>query len=54
MAYMRVMTIPFVKMHGCGNDFVILDERRHTHGIDPVAPPLSPTAIPGSVATSLS
>jgi diaminopimelate epimerase len=23
------MTIPFVKMHGCGNDFVILDGRPH-------------------------
>ena len=24
---MRRMTIPFVKMHGCGNDFVIVDQR---------------------------
>src|ERR1700712_5477542 len=29
------MTIPFVKMHGCGNDFVILDERRRPLGITP-------------------
>jgi diaminopimelate epimerase len=36
MGYMRVMTVPFVKMHGCGNDFVILDERVHVLRIDPV------------------
>jgi diaminopimelate epimerase len=35
MLYMRIMTIPFVKMHGCGNDFVILDERFRTLAIDP-------------------
>lgn len=29
------MTTPFVKMHGCGNDFVILDERRHAAGLTP-------------------
>ena len=29
------MTTPFVKMHGCGNDFVILDERAHPVGITP-------------------
>jgi diaminopimelate epimerase len=28
------MTTPFVKMHGCGNDFVILDERPRALGID--------------------
>lgn len=28
------MTISFVKMHGCGNDFVILDERAHRFGVD--------------------
>jgi diaminopimelate epimerase len=33
---MRAMTIPFVKMHGCGNDFVILDARAHSLGITPV------------------
>jgi diaminopimelate epimerase len=34
--YIRGMTTPFVKMHGCGNDFVILDER-------PTPLPLTPT-----------
>jgi diaminopimelate epimerase len=29
------MTIPFVKMHGCGNDFVIVDGRPHPLGITP-------------------
>jgi diaminopimelate epimerase len=29
------MTIPFVKMHGCGNDFVILDERARGPGVTP-------------------
>ena len=29
------MTIGFVKMHGCGNDFVILDQRAHRLGIGP-------------------
>ncbi|MEA2773907.1 MAG: diaminopimelate epimerase [Acetobacteraceae bacterium] len=33
MLYMRLMTIPFVKMHGCGNDFVILDERARALGL---------------------
>ena len=27
--------IPFVKMHGCGNDFVIIDRRRHAVEITP-------------------
>jgi diaminopimelate epimerase len=35
MPYMQGMTIPFVKMHGCGNDFVIFDERAHALGITP-------------------
>jgi diaminopimelate epimerase len=35
MLYMRVMTIPFVKMHGCGNDFVILDARSHGIAMSP-------------------
>ena len=30
------MTIPFVKMHGCGNDFVILDARTRSLDITPV------------------
>lgn len=34
MPYMRCMTIPFIKMHGCGNDFVIFDERTVTLGIN--------------------
>ena len=29
------MTTPFVKMHGCGNDFVILDERPLPLGLTP-------------------
>jgi len=33
--YIRAMTIPFVKMHGCGNDFVILDGRAKSLGITP-------------------
>jgi diaminopimelate epimerase len=32
---MRAMTIPFVKMHGCGNDFVILDGRAKSLGMTP-------------------
>ena len=27
------MIIDFIKMHGCGNDFVILDERAHKLGL---------------------
>jgi diaminopimelate epimerase len=30
------MTIPFVKMHGCGNDFVILDARTRSLDMTPV------------------
>jgi diaminopimelate epimerase len=33
MLYMHAMTIPFVKMHGCGNDFVILDDRSRAFAI---------------------
>jgi diaminopimelate epimerase len=29
------MRVPFVKMHGCGNDFVIFDERRGALGLTP-------------------
>ena len=29
------MTICFVKMHGCGNDFVILDQREHRFDVEP-------------------
>jgi diaminopimelate epimerase len=36
MLYIRAMTIPFLKMHGCANDFVILDERSHVIGVSPV------------------
>jgi diaminopimelate epimerase len=31
------MGIPFVKMHGLGNDFVLLDERAGSFGLDPTA-----------------
>ena len=27
------MRVPFTKMHGCGNDFVVLDERTHPLGL---------------------
>jgi diaminopimelate epimerase len=33
--YIRRMIIDFVKMHGCGNDFVILDERPRPLGLTP-------------------
>ncbi len=29
------MRVPFVKMHGCGNDFVVLDERAASLGLTP-------------------
>jgi diaminopimelate epimerase len=29
------MTTPFLKMHGCGNDFVVLDERAGALGLSP-------------------
>jgi diaminopimelate epimerase len=29
------MNVAFVKMHGCGNDFVILDERAHSRALTP-------------------
>ena len=29
------MTTPFIKMHGCGNDFVIFDERTGSLGLTP-------------------
>lgn len=29
------MKIPFVKMHGLGNDFVLLDQREHHYGLAP-------------------
>jgi diaminopimelate epimerase len=35
VTYIPPMTIRFAKMHGCGNDFVILDERRHPAGLTP-------------------
>jgi diaminopimelate epimerase len=34
---MRAMATPFVKMHGCGNDFVILDARAHGLVLTPYA-----------------
>lgn len=30
------MQIPFTKMHGLGNDFVVLDEREHAYGLSRV------------------
>jgi diaminopimelate epimerase len=33
--YIRPMIASFVKMHGCGNDFVILDERSKPLGLTP-------------------
>ncbi len=35
MLYSLGMTVRFVKMHGCGNDFVILDERQVVLGVTP-------------------
>src|ERR1700692_4039622 len=34
-AYIRSMAIRFVKMHGCGNDFVVIDERTGSFGLTP-------------------
>ena len=46
---------PFVKMHGLGNDFVVLDARAARFRLDDrPAPPRSPTATPASAATSSS
>ena len=33
--YNRAMFTPFTKMHGCGNDFVIMDERAFPLGLTP-------------------
>lgn len=33
--YKRAMDIPFLKMHGCGNDFVVIDERPAPLGLTP-------------------
>src|SRR5580692_10479158 len=35
MLYMRAMVTSFVKMHGCGNDFVILDDRSRVLAMTP-------------------
>ncbi len=32
---MRGMIVPFIKMHGCGNDFVVFDERRQPLDLSP-------------------
>lgn len=37
MAYMRVMQVPFLKMHGLGNDFVVLDGRAEARALPPEA-----------------
>jgi diaminopimelate epimerase len=34
-AYIRSMLARFVKMHGCGNDFVVFDERAGSLGLTP-------------------
>src|SRR5271155_1400396 len=34
-AYIRSMRVPFLKMHGCGNDFVMFDERAGPLGLTP-------------------
>ena len=34
-AYIRSMRARFVKMHGCGNDFVVFDERAGSLGLTP-------------------
>ncbi len=39
-----MLTIPFLKMHGCGNDFVVMDAR---------APDLAPTGQPCAASTAL-
>ena len=51
----RPMLARFVKMHGCGNDFVVFDERAAPLGLTP-APgrARSPTGAPASAATSSS
>ena len=35
MAYMTAMPIPFVKMHGAGNDFVVIDQRAEPFEFSP-------------------
>ena len=39
------MTFPFVKMHGCGNDFVILDARAAALGTNPGMSPARAAAL---------
>jgi diaminopimelate epimerase len=34
-AYIMFMRVRFLKMHGCGNDFVVLDERAGSFGLTP-------------------
>ena len=46
---MRRMTIPFVKMHGCGNDFVIVDQRSRSD--DDQRSRLEVSLCPGPVVT---
>ena len=41
-------------MHGCGNDFVVLDERAAPLGLTPAGPPRWRIGAPASAATSLS
>jgi diaminopimelate epimerase len=47
------MRVPFIKMHGLGNDFVVLDGRAQPlPALTGPSPARWPTAAPGSAATS--
>jgi diaminopimelate epimerase len=46
------MRVSFIKMHGLGNDFVVLDARAGPAGDDRRSPARWPTAAPASAATS--
>ena len=44
--------IPFLKMHGLGNDFVVIDFRRSALPVSARGAACSPIGAPASVATS--
>ena len=48
------MRASFRKMHGCGNDFVVFDERAGPLGLTAAARQRSRTGAPASAATSSS